>query len=147
MSKRILAIDYGLVRTGLAVTDPIQGLALPLKTLTTKAGDLWKQLDSIMNQYEPIETVIGLPLLFDGNDSEQTRKTRVFIERFKERYKNCEVSTLDERLTSRQAERLLAETGLRRKERAKMSDETSAWILLTCFLERKNGITREIRLL
>lgn len=132
---RTLAIDYGLARTGLAITSPAVSIALPLKTLHARGHELWKALDLIIKQYTPHEVVIGLPKLLNGQDSDQTTKTRTFIEEFSKRFPSIRVVVFDERLTSKQAERLLMDRGLSRKKRANLNDETSAWILLSCYLE------------
>lgn len=136
MEARILAIDFGQARVGLAVTSPGATIALPLSTLHVKKGDLWKQLDCVMDQYKPHTVVIGLPLSLDGRDSGQTQKTRRFIELFGQRYGQCSLYALDERLSSKQADQMLHERGMNRKQRAQANDQTSAWILLSCYLDQ-----------
>lgn len=137
-TSRILAIDFGLAKTGLAMTSASIGLALPLKTIRAKGPQLWIELERVMKEYAPSTVLIGLPLLMNGQDSQQTTLTRAFIASFTQRFTDCEVIAFDERLSSKQAERLLQERGLNRKERAQANDETSAWIMLTCYLEKRS---------
>ena len=135
-NPRILAIDYGLSRTGIAISSAVANMALPLKTIHAKGDKIWNELDLIFRQYQPVGVIVGLPLLLNGKESAQTKLTLKFIEKFGKRYPQCWLETFDERLTSKQAEKLLQERGLNRKERAGASDETSAWIMLSCYLEK-----------
>lgn len=136
--EKILAIDYGNARTGLAITNQISShskIALPLKTVAASGDKLFQELQKVIEQYRVSHIVVGLPLLLSGKDSKQTLQTREFIEKLQERFAFVKVISFDERLTSRQAEKLLVERKMNRKQRAAACDETSAWILLCCYLE------------
>jgi putative Holliday junction resolvase len=134
-SQRILAFDYGLARTGVAVSDESVSMALPVGLLSTKAPTFWNDIEQLFNRYHPKKVLIGLPLHMDGKESEQTTLTRNFALELQKRWPEMDIEMIDERLSSRQAEALLRETGSNRKKRAAKSDETSAWILLSCYLE------------
>lgn len=139
-SNRILALDYGNARTGVAVTDESGSMALPAGLLATKNGQFWQELEKLLKRYLPKKILIGLPLHLDGKESSQTTLTREFAQQVKTRWPEIDIELVDERLSSRQAETLLRETGKNRKQRAEKSDETSAWILLSCYLDQKNPI-------
>lgn len=138
MTGRIIAFDYGNARTGIAVTDESAMMALPAGLLSTKDSKFWSEIEKLFMRYLPKKVLIGLPLHMDGKESSQTTLTRNFALELQKRWPELDIEMIDERLSSRQAEALLRETGSNRKKRAEKSDETSAWILLSCYLEQKS---------
>ena len=134
---RIVGIDFGLKRIGLAQSDPMKIIASPLPTLIAKETTE-KTVGAILEMTEDVELfVVGLPLGLSGKDTEMTTKARVFAEKLEE-ISNIRVVLWDERLTSALAEGEMKRAGLNRKKRAGSSDKIAALIILQSYLE-KNG--------
>lgn len=136
---RILSIDYGKKRTGLAVTDPMQIIAGGLTTVDTK-----ELLAYIVNYVgrEPVETiVVGLPTQPNGQPSENQARVRSFTGELKKALPNIEVEFYDERFTSVMAHQVMLDSGLGRKRRQDKAlvDEISATIILQNYLENKRA--------
>lgn len=130
---RIVAIDYGRKRIGLAISDENQSLGLPFKTV--EGGK--KALENILKCLEgyTISTfVIGLPLNLNGTASTMSQEVEVFAKQLRER-SQLPVETIDERLSSKQAETLHSTSS--RKKRTKKLDTTAALLLLQTFLEKR----------
>jgi putative pre-16S rRNA nuclease len=144
MKKRIIGIDYGLVRIGVAISDERKIIASPLMThraakdLKQTAHELIEALNlhSQTHKYEIEEIVIGLPLLMSGKEGAQADQVLSFIEHLKKET-SIPIQTWDERLTSLQAEKLMKEGGLSRKSRAKVVDRVAAVIILQNYLGLK----------
>lgn len=139
---RVLAIDYGLKRIGLALSDSLQIIASPLenleagKDMATTCSRLKQRLQELAEQGKPVsKIVIGLPLHMNGTDSERSNQVREFAG-YIQRELNLPVDFLDERLTSVQAERSLHEVGFSRKKRSQLVDSVSAVILLQTYLQK-----------
>ncbi len=134
---RILAIDYGKKRTGLAVTDPVQIIATALGTVDT--NELIGYLKKYM-QAEPVEKVlIGYPLNFDYSPTDATPLVEKFIGKFQKVFKELPIEKCDERMTSKMASQAISQMGLRKKESQKkeLIDTISAVIILQEYLENK----------
>ena len=133
-----MALDFGERRIGVAITDETRMLAQPLETITPTRGDRSqgvKRVVEIVAEYEVGQIVIGLPLHLDGSSGSQVERTRTFGERVA-RETGLPVEYLDERWTSVEAERALAEGGVSdRKKRGKI-DPIAAAILLRTWLAR-----------
>ncbi|MBR2615010.1 MAG: Holliday junction resolvase RuvX [Clostridia bacterium] len=138
---RILALDIGDKRIGLAISDPFNSYALPLKTYFRKnlKTDL-VELSKIIKEKEITNIVCGLPVNFDGSPSIQTQKTGYFIDRLKETV-NLPIETVDERCTTVEAERVLIEENMSREDRKKVVDAIAATYILEGYL---NKIKKEI---
>lgn len=131
---RILSIDYGGKRTGLAVTDPLKIIATGLTAVDTK--DLFSYLKEYFAK-EPVEKVIiGMPKHADGNDTHATPLVKGFITRFKKEFPLIPIETVDEQFTSKLAVRALIDSGVSKKDRRnkKLVDEMSATIILQEYL-------------
>jgi putative Holliday junction resolvase len=132
---RILAIDYGRKRTGIAVTDPSKIIATPLDTYPTH------KVMSFLKDYhvkEQIETlVIGMPKNLQNNDTDSTPYVRAFINLLKKEFPSIPIKEVDERFTSKIAFRAMLDGGMRKSERRKKEnvDKLSATIILQSFLE------------
>lgn len=135
---RIIAIDYGRKRTGLAVTDPLQIIANGLTTVATH--ELEKFLLDYM-QKEPVErVVIGLPKQMNGEMSESWQYIEPFVNRLKKLKPELPIEMVDERFTSKMASQVILQSGVgkqRRREDKGMIDEVSATIILQSYLEQK----------
>ena len=135
--SRILAIDYGRKRTGLAVSDTMQIIANGLTTVPTH-----ELLDFIAGyvQKEPVERVIiGLPKQMNNEVSENMKYIEPFVRLLKKKLPEMPVEFVDERFTSVLAHRTMLEAGLKKKDRQNKAlvDEISATIILQTYLERK----------
>lgn len=135
---RILSIDLGTKRTGLAVTDPLKIIASPLEFVKTH------ELFSYLNQYiikEDVEAfVVGMPKQMDNSDSDMTQPVLKLIEKLKTAFPNKDVFVQDERFTSKIALDSMIESGASKKNRRVKGniDKISAAIILQSFLARKN---------
>ncbi len=133
---RILAIDYGKKRTGLAVTDPLRIIASGLTTVETP------QLFSFLKDYfskEKVEIVIvGEPKQMDGTPSESADLIEKFIVQFQQEFPTIKIERMDERFTSKMASRTLVDSGLKKKKRQDKSllDEVAATIMLQDYLNK-----------
>lgn len=132
---RILAIDYGKKRTGLAVSDPLRIIASGLATVDTE------QLVPYLKQYiaqEGVDTILlGHPRRLDGTDNDITAKVEKFFGRLQQLFPSCAVKLVDERFTSKMAFQTMIDSGLNKQERRNKAlvDEISATILLQGYLE------------
>jgi putative holliday junction resolvase len=134
---RILAIDYGLKRTGMAVTDSLQIIATPLETV------LSAELLAYLKNYVPRENVeafvVGMPKNLKNEDSEIAPMVRMFIEELKIIFPEKTIHLADERFTSSMAMRAMIEGGMKKKDRRIKGnvDKISATIILQSFLESR----------
>ena len=99
---RVLGIDYGDARTGIAITDALNITAQGLETIHNNGSDkmILKRLDEILEQYEVDTIVIGKPINMNGTPSERTAITEKFIHKIKCKYNKLKIETVDERLTT-----------------------------------------------
>lgn len=135
---RILALDYGKKRTGIAVTDPLQIIATPLHTEDTKEliGWLKKYLAT-----EPVEKiVIGYPLNFDDSPTDATALVEKFIPKLQHVFPSVSIEKVDERMTSVMASKAIAGMDLKKKQREskELIDAISAAIILQEYLESQS---------
>jgi len=136
---RILAIDLGEKRVGLAVSDPLGLTAQGLPTLArrSKRRDL-NYLKSLARRYEVSLIVVGNPLHMDGSEGRQSEKARAFAAELQE-HLGLEVRLWDERLTSVEASRVLREAGAGASARREATDRMAAVLLLDHFLETQRA--------
>jgi putative holliday junction resolvase len=144
--ERLLGIDFGERRIGLALSDPTRTIASPFGTLTRRAGKRppWAELERVVHENAVAGIVIGLPLDLRGNETAWTADVRAFAAAV-ERRTGVPVHLIDERLSSVQAERAVRGSGLRRSQREEKErvDETAAAIILHAYLERERNRTEE----
>lgn len=136
--KRILSIDYGKKRTGLALSDPLQIIASGLDTINTP--NLMSYLKNLMTK-EPIETIIlGYPLNLNGEETDATKPVEAFEKRIKKQFQNVNIVRVDERYTSKEAFQAMIDGGVKKKNRRNKAliDKVSATILLQNYMENKN---------
>jgi putative Holliday junction resolvase len=135
---RILAIDYGRKRTGLAVTDPLRIIATALETVAT--NDLQNFL-KIYTQKESVdEFVIGMPKTLRNEDSETAPLVRKCIEELRMNFPNKPIHQVDERFTSSMAKQAMIDGGMKKKDRQEKGnvDKISAVIILQSYLNSPN---------
>ena len=133
---RVLAIDYGTKRTGIAVTDPLRIIATPLETVLTHS--LMSFLKTYLAKESVDEFVIGMPRTLKNEDSELAPYVRKFIVAMKAAFPDKPVHEVDERFTSSMAQRAMIEGGMKKKDRQIKgnADKISATLILQSFLER-----------
>ncbi len=133
--SRILSIDYGQKRTGIAVTDTLQMIANGLTTVDTK------NLETFILDYmqkEDVETiVVGLPKQTNGEDSENMKRITPFVNRLKKLFPDKKIVMYDERFTSVLAHKAMLDSGIGKKARQNkgLVDKISATIILEDYLE------------
>jgi putative holliday junction resolvase len=136
---RVLGVDYGGRRIGLALSDPTATLAQPLTVLTRRAGKRppVQAIADLVTLHEVSHLVVGLPLTLAGDESDWTREVRAFGEKLAERA-GVGVTFADERLTSVAAERAVRSIGLKRSQREQKEriDSAAAVLILQSYLDR-----------
>ncbi len=138
-SPRILGLDVGSRRIGLAISDPLGITAQGLETLQrqNKRSD-FAQLEQVIRDYQVAEIVIGLPLRMTGAAGTQAEKMQGFAEEIRRRFR-LPVHLWDERLTSVQANRLLRETDMSIKRRGQVVDRMAAVLILQSWMDARAG--------
>jgi putative holliday junction resolvase len=125
--SRVVALDYGSARCGVAVSDPTRTLATPLDPVLAPASRRgFGRLVGLIGELDAGVVVVGLPLSLSGGDSDQTRETRAFVQRLRDRL-NVPIEVYDERFTTKLA---------RRSGGAKAEDSRAAAVLLESWLSR-----------
>lgn len=134
---RILAIDYGKKRTGIAVTDPLQIIANRLTTVPTHA--IWDFLEDYFRKEEVAIIVVGYPKQMNNEASEAVKYINPFLKKFGIKYPDIKVELLDERFTSKLAFQAMIDGGIKKQKRQDkaMVDSVSATIILQNYLEQK----------
>ena len=132
---RILAIDYGRKRVGIAVTDPLKIIANGLTTV--KSCDVLKFLSDYLSKETVELIVVGLPKTMNNEESDSMQYIKPFVEKLKKQHPNVPIEMYDERYTSVLAHKAMLEGGLKKKERQNKAlvDEISATIILQSFME------------
>ena len=133
--RRVLGIDYGDKRIGIALSDPMQIITKPFVTLKNNEEFL-DELKKIINEKEVEEVVVGYPVGMKGQVTKQTEKVEVFIEKLKSTLE-IEIVKIDERLSSVSAENILRQQGVKTGHNKSMIDDTSAAIILQEYLDSK----------
>ncbi|MEW6040495.1 MAG: Holliday junction resolvase RuvX [Elusimicrobiota bacterium] len=131
---RILAVDYGEKRTGLAISDPMEVIAQPIAVVETNTENILK----IINQYRVEKIVIGLPLNMNGSQGESAKSAASFANEIRQK-SGIPVEMMDERLTTKQAQRLLIDADMSRGKRKKNIDKVSAALLLESYLQHQKS--------
>lgn len=134
---RILALDYGKVRTGIAVTDELQLIASGLTAVLTK--DLIPFLENYLKEEQVELFVVGLPKQMDNTPSESEQPIQEFLEKLVAKFPWIPVERQDERFTSKMAVRSMVDSGMKKKKRRDKAliDEISATLILQAYLNRK----------
>ena len=140
-----MALDYGERRIGVAVTDPTRTIAVPLTTLTRRAGKRppWPEITRLVQEHEVAELLVGLPLDMVGREGPWAAEVRAFGAELARRT-GLPVHWEDERLSSVEAERVVRGMGLKRSQREEKErvDAMAAAIFLRSWLDRQREETR-----
>jgi putative Holliday junction resolvase len=135
---RILGLDFGSIRIGAAVSDPLGITAQPLSAIRRQGNNRdIEAIGDLVREYDVGTVLIGLPLHLTGEEGAQAKKARVFGEKIRERLE-IPVETWDERMTTAQAERHLIACGVRREKRKEIRDSLSAVFLLQSALDARS---------
>ena len=134
---RILSIDYGNVRVGLAVTDPLKIIATRLTTVP--ANDIWVFLANYFAREEVEMVLVGYPKQLNNEPSEAIRYINPFLKKFQVIYKDMPLKLMDERFTSKMAFQTMIDAGVKKKDRQNKAtiDGVSATIILQSYLEEQ----------
>ena len=135
---RILGIDYGDSRTGIAITDALNITVQGLETINNKGSDkvILKRLDEILEKYEVDTIVVGRPINMNGTSSERTNITEKFIHKLKCKYNKMKIETVDERLTTIAAHKTMNFLEINKNKKKNIVDTISAVYILETYLNK-----------
>jgi putative Holliday junction resolvase len=136
---RIIGVDYGLKRIGLAVTDPLQIFASPL--ITVNQEEFYSYINDYIKKNEVEAFVIGYPVQMNNKPSESVRYVNPFIKKLKKTFPEKPIYLADERFTSQMAIKTMIEGGVKKKDRQdkSMVDKISASIILQSYLDIRSN--------
>jgi putative Holliday junction resolvase len=132
--NRVLGLDYGTVRVGIAISDALRLTAQPLEVVPTMGA--LERIRGLAGEYELGEVVVGLPLSLSGGEGPSAAAARAFADEVAAAT-GLQVSLVDERFTTHTAERVLLEAGTKRAGRRKVVDKVAATVILQDFLDRR----------
>ena len=135
---RMLGIDYGDSRVGIAITDALGITAQGLETIHHKGNDkiILRRLDEIMQQYEIDTIVVGKPLNMNGTAKERVEVTNKFIHKLKCKYNKLKIDTMDERLTTVEAHRTMNDLNINPRKKKNLVDTISAVYILEMYMNK-----------
>ena len=138
---RILGIDYGDARTGIAITDALNITVQGLETIHNQGSDrvILRRLDEILEQYEIDTIVIGKPINMNGTPSERTEITEKFIHKLKCKYNKIKIETIDERLTTVAAHKTMNFLDVNKNKKRNIVDTISAVYILETYLNKSKN--------
>ncbi len=133
---RILGIDYGDSRVGIAISDPLLITAQGLETISYNGNDriLLKRIEEIVNEYEVKTIVIGMPINMDGTKTERVEVTEKFIHKLKCRLGKIDIKTVDERLTTVEAHKTMNFLDIAPRKKKGLVDTISAVYILETYM-------------
>ena len=143
---RILGIDYGEARVGIAITDELNITAQGLETIQRNNSDriILKRLDELFEKYEVGTIVVGMPLNMNGTISERAKITEEFVNKLKCKYNKKKIETVDERLTTVEAQRTMNFLEVKKNKKRNIVDTISAVYILETYLNKmKNTILKD----
>ena len=139
---RILGIDYGDARVGVAITDALNITVQGLETIQRNQSDknVLKRLDEILKEYEVETIVVGLPLNLKGEKTERTNITEKFIHKLKCKYNKIKIETMDERLTTVEAHKTMNFLNVDKNKKRSIVDTISAVYILEAYIQKNKNI-------
>lgn len=136
---RVLALDHGTVRIGVAVSDELGMIARPLEFIPAEPWEEFlKRFNQLLAELKPEQIIVGLPRNMDGSLGPAAEKVRAFVAKLRETV-TVPIRTWDERLTTVQAQRMLREAGHKAKDQKGRVDATAAAVLLQSYLDSTGG--------
>ena len=143
---RILGLDYGEARVGIAITDELNITAQGLETIQRKSSDkiVLRRLDEIFEKYNNVDTiVVGMPLNMNGTMSERAEITQKFVHKLKCKYNKMKIDTIDERLTTVEAHKTMNFLDVNKHKKRNIVDTISAVYILETYLNKsKNALQK-----
>ncbi len=137
--KRLLGIDFGKRRIGVAISDPMRIIARGLETISYNSFDeLWPQLSGIFTSYEIERVIVGSPINLNGSESVISTNVKEFVDKLKEQFQ-VPVEMWDERFTSRAAQKTLHQMGKSPSKNRGKVDEIAAVLILQGYLDRMSA--------
>ena len=135
---RILGIDYGEARVGIAITDQLNITVQGLETIQRNGSDkvILRRLDEIFEKYEVDTIVVGMPLNMNGTMSERAKITEQFVHKLKCKYNKMEIHTIDERLTTVEAHKTMNFLDINKNKKRDIVDTISAVYILETYLNK-----------
>ena len=135
---RILGIDYGETRVGIAITDSLNITVQGLETIQRNNSDknILKKLDEILQKYEIDTIVVGMPLNMNGTISERAQITNKFVHKLKCKYNKIKIETIDERLTTVSAHKTMNFLDINKHKKKNIVDTISAEYILETYLNK-----------
>jgi len=135
---RILGIDYGEARVGIAITDQLNITVQGLETIQRNGSDkvILRRLDEIFEKYEVDTIVVGMPLNMNGTMSERAKRTEQFVHKLKCKYNKMEIHTIDERLTTVEAHKTMNFLEVNKNKKKNIVDTISAVYILETYLNK-----------
>ena len=142
---RILGIDYGQARVGIAITDPLNITAQGLETIQRKESDkiILKKIDELLEKYEIGTIVVGMPLNMNGTMSERARITKEFVHKLKCKYNKINIETIDERLTTVEAHKTMNFLDINKNKKKNIVDTISAVYILETYLNKYKNLLQK----
>ena len=143
---RILGIDYGEARVGIAITDELNITAQGLETIQRNGSDkvILRRLDEIFEKYEVGTIVVGMPLNMNGTISKRAEITEEFVHKLRCKYNKMKIETVDERLTTVEAHRTMNFLDVKKNKKRNIVDTISAVYILETYLNKlKNDISKK----
>ena len=139
MQERLMGLDYGDSRTGVAVSDLLGITAQGVESIKhTGEKQLINRLRELINEYQVKKIVIGLPLNMNATSGQRVEKTKKFIEKLKSEF-GLEIITMDERLTTVASHRTMTELGVNKNKKKNIIDMMSAVLILQMYLDRNRN--------
>ena len=137
---RILGIDYGEARVGVSITDELNITVQGLETIQRNNSDknVLKRLDEILEKYDIDTIVVGLPLNLNGTKSQRTEITEKFIHKLKCKYNKLKIDTMDERLTTVEAQKTMNLLNVNKSKKKEIVDTIAAVYIVEADLKRNN---------
>ena len=141
LKMRILGIDYGEARVGIAITDSLNITAQGLETIQRNNSDkiILKRLDEIFEKYELDTIVVGMPYYMNGTISERAKKTEEFIHKLKCKYNKKKIEIIDERLTTVEAHKTMNFLDINKNKKKDIVDTISAVYILETYLNKSKN--------
>lgn len=135
---RMLGIDYGEARVGIAITDALNITVQGLETIQRNGSDkvILRRLDEILEQYEIGTIVVGMPLNMNGTISKRAKITEQFIHKLKCKYNQIKIEAVDERLTTVEAHKTMNFLDINKNKKKNIVDTISATYILETYLNR-----------
>ena len=131
---RIMSIDYGTVRIGIALSDPLQIIANPFRVIQNSGEEIFSEINSIIKSEKVGKIILGLPVNLEGKDTKKTIEVRDFFEKLKN-WISIPIIYWDESYSSVEAEEILKKMGKSIKESRKVVDKFAASIILKSYLD------------